>query len=71
MPGSDLPILRSACIVALLFCCLAGPTEAHEVEVHRSISHNAVDILDLGLLNRYRTEIGQGAVDEDTFPQYC
>ncbi len=71
MSESNLPVLRSAYTAILLFCCLAGPAGAHEVEVHRSISHNAVDILDLGLLNRYRAEIGQGAVDEDTFPQYC
>ncbi|MEC7923411.1 MAG: hypothetical protein VX496_08450, partial [Planctomycetota bacterium] len=46
-------------------------SDGHEVEVHRDISYNAVDILDIGLLNRFRAEIGQGSIDEDTFPQYC
>ena len=47
------------------------PADAHEVVVHRDISYNAVDILDIDLLNRHRAVIGQGAIDEDTFPQYC
>ena len=59
----------SACLAAML--CWLVTAEAHEVGVHRGISHNAVDILDIELLNRYRSQIGQGSVDEDTFPQYC
>ena len=57
----------AACIILLG----SISSDGHEVEVHRGISHNAVDILDIGLLNRYRSQIGQGSVDEDTFPQYC
>ena len=71
MPGSNLSGPLSGCLVLMICCLLARPCGAHEVEVHRDISYNAVDILDIGLLNRFRTDIGQGSIDEDTFPQYC
>jgi len=61
----------TTCIAAWIILPGSIVSNAHEVEVHRDISYNAVDILNIRLLNRYRSEIGQGSIDEDTFPQYC
>ena len=61
----------TTCLATWLLLLGSLVSDGHEVEVHRDISYNAVDILDIGLLNRFRAEIGQGSIDEDTFPQYC
>lgn len=58
----------SAC-GALLCVALA---QAHDDRItHPSLSDNAIDILNHLLINRFRSDIRQGSIDEDALTRFC
>ena len=55
-----------ALIALLAVCAAAAPVRAHEnTIVHRGLAYWSVDILSSNFYSPYRTEIGNGAEQED------